>query len=87
MTLRTNPLLPREPWLDRPLTAEELKAARIRLSKMTEAELVQAYASALDICRLDCGTPPCAAFIQQLVASWKELQLRQRAKGARSDNP
>jgi hypothetical protein len=35
-----------EPWLDRPLIAEELKAARVRLSKMTAAELVKAYACA-----------------------------------------
>ena len=68
-----------EPWLDRPLTAEELSALRIRLSKMTEAELVKAYNAALEMCRLDRGVPPRAAFIQQLVASWKELQRHQKA--------
>ena len=69
-----------EPWLDRPLTAEELKAARIRLSRLTDTELVKAYDAALEMCRLDRGVPPRAAFIQQLVASWKELQRRQKAK-------
>jgi hypothetical protein len=34
---------PNEPWHDRPLTAEELKAVHIRLSKMTKAQLVKAY--------------------------------------------
>ena len=77
---QTDPQPPSEPWLDRPLTAEELKAARIRLSKMTDAELVKAYNAALEMCRLDRSRLPRAAFIQQLVASWKELQLRQRAK-------
>jgi hypothetical protein len=71
---------PNEAWLDRPLTAEELKAARIRLSKMTQAELVHAYNAALHLCQLDEGVPPRAAFIQQLVASWKEMQRRQKAK-------
>lgn len=84
--LRTNPELPGESWLDGPLTAEELRATRIRLSNMTETELVKAYGSALDLCKLDRGMPPRAAFVQQLVASWKELQRRLKAKGARSDN-
>jgi len=69
-----------EPWLDRPLSADELKAARIRLAKLTDADLMRAYDAALEICRLDKGVPPRAAFIQQLVASWKEMQRRQRAK-------
>jgi hypothetical protein len=77
---------PSEPWLDRPLTAEELKDLKARLSKMTQADLVKFYDAGLFVCRLDQGAPPRAAFIQQLVASWKELQLRQKAKGARSDN-
>jgi hypothetical protein len=69
-----------EPWHDRPLTAEELKAARILLSKMGETELARAYNAALEMCRLERGAPPCAAFIQQLVASWKEMQRRQNTK-------
>ena len=69
-----------EPWLDRPLTAEELRAARIRLSRLTDTDLIGAYDAALEMCRQDRGVPPRAAFIQQLVASWKELQRRQKAK-------
>ena len=75
---RTDPLLRSEPWLDRPLTAKELKAARERLSKMTEAEVARAYDAALDMCRLDRGIPPRAAFIQQLVGFWKESQRRRK---------
>ncbi len=76
----TDPKRSSEPWLDRPLTAEELKAARIRLSRLTDTDLVKAYDAALEMCQLDRGVPPRAAFIQQLVASWKELQRRQKAK-------
>jgi hypothetical protein len=75
-----DPQPPSEPWLDRPLTAEELKAARIRLSGMPEAELVKAYNAALKMCQLERGAPPPAAFIQQLVASWKEMHRRRKVK-------
>jgi hypothetical protein len=74
----TDSHLPNEPWLDGPLTAEELKAARIRLSRMAETELMNAYDAALEMCRLDRGLPPRAAFIQQLVASWKVMQRRRK---------
>lgn len=77
---RIDPQPPNEPWLDHPLTAEELKALRIRLSRMTEAGLAMAYDVALQMCQLDRGVPPRAAFIQQLVASWKEMQRRRKAK-------
>ena len=76
--MTTDPKPPSEPWLDRPLTAEELKAARIRLSRMTETELMKAYDSALEMCRPDSGFPPRVAFSQQLVAAWKEMQRRGR---------
>jgi hypothetical protein len=78
---RSAPSPPGEPWLDRPLSAAELKAARIRLSQMTELELRKAYDAALEMCRLDRGLPPPAAVIQQLVASWKEVQRRWNLKG------
>ncbi len=78
---RSAPQPPSEPWLDHPLSGEELKAARIRLSKMTESELMKAYDTALEMCRLDNGFPPRAAFIQQLIASWKEIQRRWKLKG------
>ena len=76
----TDPKPPSEPWLDRPLTAEELKDLKARLSKMTERDLVKFYDAGLHMCQLNRGTPPRAAFIQQLVAAWKELQRRQKAK-------
>jgi hypothetical protein len=75
-----DPKPPSEPWLDRPLTAEELKALRVKLSKMSERELVKFYEDALFVCRLDGGAPPRAGFVQQLVGAWKELQRRQKAK-------
>jgi len=73
---RTDPQPRNEPWLERPLAAEALRALRDSLAKMTEPELVKFYNAALEVCRLDRGEPPPAAFIQQLVAAWKELQRR-----------
>ena len=69
-----------EPWLDRPLTAEEMKALRVRLSSMSDAELVKSYNAGLHMCQLDLGRPPRAAFIQQLIASWKEMQRRRKVE-------
>ena len=76
---QTDPKPPSEPWKDRPLTTEELADLKVRLSKMTQAELVKFYDAGLSVCRLAHGEPPRAAFIQQLVAAWKELQKRQKA--------
>jgi hypothetical protein len=76
----SDPKPPSEPWLDRPLTAEELKDLRVRLAKMPDRELVKFYEAGLFVCRLDNGAPPQAGFIQKLVAAWKELQRRQKAK-------
>jgi len=61
------------------LTPEQLKVARLRLSKMTEAELLMAYNAALKLCRMQSGTPPRAAAIQYFMACWKEMQRRRRA--------
>ena len=47
---------------------------------MTQPELVKFYEAALEMCRLDQGAPPRAAFIQQLVAAWKAMQRRHKAK-------
>ena len=77
---RTDPQPPSEPWLDRPLTAEEMKALRVRLSRMSDVELAKSYNAGLQMCQLDRGRPPRAAFIQQLVASWKELQRRRKVE-------
>jgi hypothetical protein len=65
-----------EPWLDRPLSGEELSALKIKVSKMSRRTLVEFYDDALNKCRLDRGVPPRARFIQQLVAAWKEIQRR-----------
>ena len=78
--MNPDPLRPSEPWFDRPLTAEEMRALRDRLTKMTQGELVTAYHAALHMCRLDHGAPPRAAFIQQLVASWKDMQRRRKVE-------
>jgi hypothetical protein len=72
-----------EPWLDHPLMAEEMRTLRTRLSKMTHAELMKFYDTALEMCRFNQNVPPRAAFIQQLVASWKEMQ-RRRTAGVRA---
>ncbi len=77
--MTSDPKPPSEPWIDRPLTAEELKALKVRLSKMTQTDLVKFYESTLFVCRLDRGRPPRAGFVQQLVSAWKELQRRQKA--------
>lgn len=69
-----------EPWVDRSMTPEELKALRTTLSKMTQTELVKLYDAGLHMCRLANGIPPRAAFIQQLVQAWRELVRRQKAK-------
>ena len=75
----TDPLPPSEPWLDRPLTTEQLAALRDRLSKMPQAELVKFYNASMELCRLNRGEPPRAAFIQQLVAAWKAMQRGRKA--------
>ena len=75
-----DPLPPSEPWVDRPLTLEELAALRARLAKMTQPELVKFYEAGLHMCQLARGEPPRAVFIQQLVAAWKEMQRRRKAK-------
>jgi len=61
------------------LTAEQLNVARLRLSKLTEAELLTAYNTALKLCRMQNGTPPRAASIQYFMACWKEMERRRRA--------
>ena len=63
------------------IALEEAKAkeARGRISKISDAELVKAYKAALLRCELNHGRTPRAAFIQQLVAVWTELQRRRKA--------
>ena len=38
---------PADPWTDRPLTAEELRAVRDRLSKMPQPEVVKFFIDGL----------------------------------------
>jgi len=76
---RADPLPPGEPWIKRPLTADQLNQLKARLAKMPQAELVKFYDAGLFVCRLNNGAPPPAEFIQQLVAAWKEMQRRRKA--------
>ena len=71
---------PSGPWIERPLSTADLEALCVRLSKMTQADLVKLYDAGLHMCQLNHGVPPNAGFIQQLVQVWKELQQRQKAK-------
>ena len=59
---RSDPKVPADPWVDRPMTAQELADVKLRLSKMTDAHLVKFYESSIQMCRLDRGLPPRAAF-------------------------
>jgi hypothetical protein len=61
---------------DGPLSKEDLIQIRQRLARMAMGELRQWYQSAYDLCRLEEGRTPKAAFIQQLVQAWKELRRR-----------
>ena len=75
-----DPLPRSEPWIDRPPTAEELNGLKARLSKMLQRDLVKFYEASIHVCQLTRGEPPRAAFIQQLVAAWKEMQRRRKVK-------
>ena len=67
-----------EPWIDRPLTVEELEAYRAQLAKMPRAELVKSYEAGLHMCQLTHGEPPRACFVQRLVQTWRELERRRK---------
>jgi len=74
----TNPKPPSDPWIERPLTAEELQDLKVRLSKMTQADLVKFYEASIHMCQLNRGEPPSAGFVQQLVQAWKEMRRRRK---------
>lgn len=78
---------PSEPWLDRPLSTQDLEALRVRLSKMTQADLVKFYDASLHMCQLTHGVPPSAGFIQQHVQAWKEMQRRRAATKTATNVP
>lgn len=63
-----------------PLTAEELAAHKERLAGMNRDELVRSYENCLFMCQLQFGRPARAAFVQQFVATWKELRKRDGVK-------
>jgi len=60
----------RRPESDRVLSREQLAEYTRRLSMLSTQGVEQAYKNAYEECRFN-GTPPPAAFIQQLVAAWK----------------
>ncbi len=61
-----DPKPPNELWVDLPLTADELKDLKLRLTKMAQAQVVNVYKSGLFACRLHHGAPPKAGFIHSL---------------------
>jgi hypothetical protein len=60
------------------LSKQELEEFRQRLFKMSDAELVKCYNNCLYMCQLNSGQPPRAAYPQQLVQAWKELDRRRK---------
>ena len=59
-----------------PLSRDELEAVRVRLRKMSDTHLIRHYEAGLQMCQLNQGRPPSAAFVQQLVQAWRELVRR-----------
>jgi hypothetical protein len=49
---------------------------------MNDAQLARQYEASLLMCRMDRSGPPSAAYIQQLVQAWRELNRRKDAKHA-----
>jgi hypothetical protein len=61
------------------LSAEDLAELRERLGKMPDDKLRSWYNDCLNICQLDSrGHPPKAAYPQQLIQAWKELDRRRK---------
>ena len=75
-----DPQPPGEPWGDQPLNPKELKLLRGRFSKMNKSDLVKFYEAGLYMCQLNRGVPSRAAFVQQLVQEWREMDRRRKAK-------
>jgi len=59
-----------------------LAEVRERLRKMHYNELVKHYNACLQMCPLNRGQPPRAAYPQQLVQAWKELDRRRKLREA-----
>jgi len=62
-----------------------LAEVRERLRKMHYNELVKHYNACLQICQLNRGQPPGAAYPQQLVQAWKELDRRRKLREVRKE--
>jgi hypothetical protein len=72
-----------EPWIDAPMSQEQIEQLRARLQRMGNRELQYFYESAPYMSRIDRGEVPRAAFVQQLVQAWREMDRRRRlAKSA-----
>jgi hypothetical protein len=65
------------------MSQDQIELLRARLLRMGEAELLRFYESAHYMSRIDRGETPRAAFVQQLVQAWREMDWRRRlAKSA-----
>jgi len=62
-----------------------LAEVRERLRKMHYNELVKHYNACLQMCPLNRGQPPRAAYPQQLVQAWKELDRRRKLRDSNSE--
>jgi len=62
-----------------PFDREGMAELRERLAAMSSRELAEFYSACHYMCRPDEHAPR-AAFVQQLVAAWKEIRRRERAR-------
>ena len=61
------------------LSVQDLAELRERLQKMSDFQLQSWYNDCLHMCQLDSrGQPPKAAYVQQLVQAWKEIDRRRK---------
>ena len=65
------------------MSLDQIEQLRARLQRMGDHELQRFYESAHFMSRIDRGETPRAAFVQQLVQAWREMDRRRRlAKSA-----
>ena len=57
---------------------EDLDSLQQHLERIGDSELAQFYDATWQVCRVDRMKAPRGAFIQQLVAAWRELVRRER---------
>jgi hypothetical protein len=70
---------------DRPLSVEDLKALRRKLSMLSPSHVLEAYREAHQKCRMDGDVLPRAAALQELVTAWKILKGWKRRRPPRRD--